>query len=62
MTKQEWREHRAETGPHDGKYCPSCQARKKTIIRNVRAKSIRAVYADLGMVRVKGNLGGTYYE
>ena len=30
--------------------------------RNRAARSIRECYADLGMKRVRGNLGGVYYE
>jgi len=35
--------------------CPQCRANR---LRRERHQ----VYTDLGMVRVKGNLGGTYYE
>jgi hypothetical protein len=39
--------------------CPECAARRRTL-RAARAR--RQAYADLGMVRVRGSLGGTYYE
>ena len=62
MTKQAWLEHRRNTEPHDPTVCPECKARMSTRRATARAKAIRHVYADLGMVRVRGNLGGTYYE
>lgn len=30
--------------------------------RNLQARLMRQAYKDCGMVRVKGNLGGVYYE
>jgi uncharacterized protein with PIN domain len=66
MTKQTWKRHfdkvKVSGVDHDFKVCPECQARLRTKRANERAKAIRAAYADLGMVRVKGNLGGIYYE
>jgi alpha-D-ribose 1-methylphosphonate 5-triphosphate synthase subunit PhnG len=64
MRKTEWKKHWIEVKDvgHDSRECPICKARAKTIRANMRTKAIRSVYADLGMVRVKGNLGGTYYE
>jgi hypothetical protein len=65
MTKQEWKRHWAEVKlepGHDFKVCRECQSRLKTKRANDRAKAIRHAYSDLGMVRVKGNLGGIYYE
>ena len=35
--------------------CPKCK-------KNAAARARRAAYADLGMKRVRGNLGGVYYE
>jgi len=61
ITKNEWlgyllvhREERPE--------CPECKARKKSREANLRAKNHRAAYRDLGMKRVRGSLGGVYYE
>ena len=65
MTKKRWQEHwqavKADDG-HDYKTCPDCQARLRTKRANERARAIRSTYSDLGMVRVKGSLGGVYYE
>jgi N-methylhydantoinase B/oxoprolinase/acetone carboxylase alpha subunit len=47
---------------HRESVCRMCQLRSRTLRANRRSKAMRSVYADLGMVRVKGNLGGTYYE
>ena len=38
------------------------QAELRKKIRNLRRRLIHQAYTDCGMVRVKGNLGGTYYE
>jgi len=65
MTKIEWKRHWDDVkgnGDHDYRTCPQCQARLKTKRANERAGAIRAAYSDLGMIRVKGNLGGIYYE
>ena len=66
MTKQACKRHfddvKVSGLEHDYKTCPDCQARLKTMRANERARAIRSVYSDLGMVRVKGNLGGIYYE
>jgi len=64
MTREKWLKHWAEVkdSGHDSRNCPECKARMRTKRANLRAKTIRAVYADLGMIRVKGNLGGIYYE
>ena len=42
--------------------CPECRARVKTRRANAGARMRREVYADLGMNRVVGALGGVYYE
>lgn len=34
----------------------------KRIRRNIAQRERKAMYKDLGLTRVKGNLGGTYYE
>ena len=39
-----------------------CEERAKREKRNASARARRQVYADLGLKRVRGNLGGTYYE
>jgi hypothetical protein len=42
--------------------CQVCKERRKTQ-RAVRAeKNKRMLYGDLGLIRVKGALGGVYYE
>lgn len=65
MTKTAWKRHweqvKLDSG-HDFKVCPDCQARLKTRRANERARAIRQAYSDLGMVRVRGALGGVYYE
>lgn len=35
---------------------------KRRAKRKLAAREKREVYESLGMVRVRGNLGGTYYE
>ena len=42
--------------------CAECRARAKTRKANAGARIRREVYADLGMHRVVGALGGVYYE
>jgi hypothetical protein len=39
-----------------------CHACRKRMRRNVAARAIREAYADAGMHRVRGALGGIYYE
>ena len=39
-----------------------CEERAKREKRNASARARRQVYTDLGLKRVRGNLGGTYYE
>jgi hypothetical protein len=62
MTREKWLQHMANTGTHDSKFCTVCKERKRTFKANQRAKEIRQVYADMGMKRVRGALGGVYYE
>lgn len=63
MSKAEWSRHMAEVPfPHNVETCPVCLRRVKTIKANAKARAIRLAYRDLGMVRVKGSLGGVYYE
>jgi predicted RNA-binding Zn-ribbon protein involved in translation (DUF1610 family) len=40
--------------------CRACM--NKRIVRNAKARTMRQVYSDLGMHRVRGALGGIYYE
>jgi DNA-directed RNA polymerase subunit RPC12/RpoP len=40
--------------------CRACK--HKRIVRNAKARAIREAYADAGMHRVRGALGGIYYE
>lgn len=35
---------------------------KKKIIRNKARREKHEAFTDLGLIRVKGNLGGVYYE
>ena len=65
MTKLEWQIHWAEVklNPlHDYKTCPKCQSRLKTKRKSSQAKAKRDVYRSLGMKRVKGSLGGIFWE
>ena len=73
MNKQTWQLHakeviRANPGMTKGdfavhaKTCPECLARRKTKRANDAARARHDAYASVGMVRVKGAMGGTYYE
>jgi len=62
MTREKWMEHLKEAGEHDRSDCPDCKARRRTYRANLQAKAIRSVYDSLGMKRVRGALGGIYYE
>lgn len=78
MNKATWKGHAAEVlelagltrfSPEAGVYlvthakdCPQCQARKKTRQRNADARARHNAYTSVGMIRVKGTQGGTYYE
>jgi hypothetical protein len=42
--------------------CPACAARRRTKRAAANAKAIRQAYSDCGMKRVRGALGGVYYE
>jgi len=42
--------------------CTECAARRRTKRAAANAKAIRQTYADCGMRRVRGALGGVYYE
>lgn len=55
MRFREWlAQHKAD--------CPMCRARGRTIRSNRAAKVRHQVYTDMGMNRVRGALGGVYYE
>lgn len=42
--------------------CPICKARRKTKIANCNRKAREQVMRDCGLIKVKGALGGTYWE
>ncbi len=54
--------------PIHGGHCDECEAERnaKRLARNAArraaARETRQAYADLGLVRVRGALGGIYYE
>lgn len=62
MTKAEWKKHFNEIGIHDYSNCVACRKRRATKNKCIHAKALRQLYSDIGMVQVKGNLGGVYYE
>jgi hypothetical protein len=72
MTKEQWFAHLTETIGTEPKGmkdrfkahlpCKICSLRWATKRKNDAAKHKRQVYADLGMKRVVGALGGVYYE
>lgn len=56
-----------EIGTKDGdNYCPECEHGKRSEAKKARARKNRkareSVLRDLGMVKVHGALGGTYWE
>lgn len=58
---EEWHrivtKHRAESPK-----CPECRARAAAKKRAETRKIMAQVNGDLGLVKVRGNLGGTYWE
>jgi hypothetical protein len=75
MTKDAWLEHiRNATGkslPTTADYashraenpdCPMCKARAKTRKANANRKGRDEAYRSCGMTKVRGALGGTYWE
>lgn len=42
--------------------CPDCAARIKTLRANRHSRERHEALTSIGLKRVKGNLGGTYYE
>jgi hypothetical protein len=47
---------------HRNADCPLCKARKQTRNKNLWARSRHQAFLDCGLTRVKGALGGIYYE
>lgn len=47
---------------HGAKDCPACRAREAQIRRNRQRREIHAAHLSCGLVRVRGALGGVYYE
>ena len=64
MKREDWLEHMQgkDINTHDRTKCTICRARARTFRATEAAKAKRQVYADMGMKRVRGNLGGVYYE
>ena len=53
-----------EVAIKDGEsYCEDCEKKRRlSRKRSLRRKLMNEVYRDHGMVRVRGNRGGTYWE
>lgn len=62
MTKAQWLEHRRTTGPHDPDSCEQCKARRKTRRANLNRRDREDVLRSCGLVKVRGALGGVYWE
>jgi hypothetical protein len=62
MTKIEWQAHAKAAGEHDRSTCTECAKRRRTQRANRRSRERDGVMRDLGMTKVRGALGGTYYE
>lgn len=62
MTKAQWMEHYKAVGTHDYSNCEICKARRKTKRRNESAKAKTDAYKMAGLVKVRGALGGVYWE
>jgi hypothetical protein len=71
MTKLQWQEHIKAVLPYDvtrseilehAKTCPECAKRRATQKRNAYARDRHAAYTSAGLKRVRGALGGIYYE
>ena len=54
-------EQKPQTEPIKGCCCDTCEA-LRTARKNAGRRARHAAYRDLGMVRVRGSLGGVYYE
>mgnify|MGYP001589828832 CR=1 FL=1 len=55
-------QYTADLKAHMATGCPECKARLATKKANYRARAKHQAYLDAGLVRVRGALGGTYYE
>lgn len=71
MSKEKWMQHAAEVGysamSPEGKLahvagCKECKARRRTKNANNAKKWKHEAMLSCGLVRVKGALGGVYYE
>jgi len=62
MSKLEWQQHWQQVGPHDTKTCSECAKRRKTKRANDNRKARDSALRSLGLTKVRGNLGGTYWE
>jgi hypothetical protein len=71
MTKQAWLEHASEAGyfnlsEEDRKNhvasCDACQSRRKTKRATRRRQDRDEAYRSSGLVKVRGALGGIYWE
>jgi hypothetical protein len=52
-----------ETCEREQKQCAECERKeRRRVAAKRRRQATRDVYASLGMVRVRGALGGVYYE
>jgi hypothetical protein len=58
-SKELWRTAQAK---HSAIGCQDCKARAKTRLANTRRKERDQVMRDLGLVKVRGALGGVYWE
>ena len=62
LTDEDRRIYSAARQAHDFKSCPDCKARA----RNIRANRARIekdmICRDMGLTKVRGALGGTYWE
>lgn len=62
MSKKEWLKHMAEVGEHDKLKCSECHRRVITL-RAARNRKLRDEVGEIcGLVKVRGALGGTYWE
>jgi hypothetical protein len=71
MTKKEWLRHaesigikfmEADTRKAHINSCDICKARAKTQRKNRLARERHEAYTSAGLKRVRGALGGVYYE
>jgi hypothetical protein len=62
MTKQKWLEHMRAAGEHDTHNCDQCEARRNTWAKNRAAKVRNQARRDCGLKKVRGTMGGTFWE